>query len=201
MKYGIVATYNSDGTQKYCSSARGGHISLSSDIDDIALFVQEASAVKALKQARKNGAERKNSYTLAVVGVSFTVTKTIDVPHPVAKAGYVIQRGNTAERSPSEYYTGAQKTDEAWIHSCWDEDAIERATVFKSDFDAQRIIALYIDAIEREIAKKEIELEETKTKVANKNSYWYKEPRYIEEEIERRQCMLEATRNAQVIAV
>lgn len=204
MKYGIIATYM-DGTQKYCSSARGGHVSLSNDIDDIALFVQESSAVKALKQARKNGAERKNACSLAVVEVQFNVVKTIDVPLPPAKSGFILKRDvyHQMKKKP-DYYIGYIKTDRAYVHSGWSEDALESATIFRTDLDALNIISLYVSAIEEDIVEKQLEVDRARSITrlpAHSGNYWYKDPKYLEDELLQLQKMLEVTRQAQVIAV
>lgn len=53
MKYGIQITKG--GNTTYACNAKGGYISETADITDIALFVQKDSAVKALRAARKYG--------------------------------------------------------------------------------------------------------------------------------------------------
>ena len=127
MKYGIQITKGGNAT--YACNAKGGYISETSDITDIALFVQKDSAVKALRSARKYGYEPEGT-TLQVVGISFVVSEVTDVDKPPQKVGHVLVG---LDKEGEEIFYGDPRTKEVnrpvWVNA-------ERATFFKSDIEA-----------------------------------------------------------------
>lgn len=134
MKYGIRVTYE-DGSVEYAYAAKGGRISATDDITDTALFAQEESAIKALKQARKEGYESKNDCTLDVVGIEYTVVKVTEVARPPKKAGFVItgEKLNYYKKVEQVWFSGTKKVG-GYID--W-TNAVESATVLSSEEDAR----------------------------------------------------------------
>lgn len=134
MKYGIRVTHE-DGSVEYAHAAKGGRISATDDITDTALFAQEESAIKALKQARKEGYESKNNCTLDVVGIEYTVVKVTEVARPPKKAGFVItgEKPNHHKILEQIWFCGTKKVDG---HINW-TNAIESATVLSSEEDCR----------------------------------------------------------------
>lgn len=130
MKYGIRIT-KEDGSVEYAYAAKGGRISATDDITDTALFAQEESAIKAVKQARKEGYESKNICTLDVVGIEYTVVKVTEVAHPPKKAGFVItgEKPDYYKNIEQVWFCGTKKVggDINWTN------AIESATVLSSE--------------------------------------------------------------------
>lgn len=156
MKYGIRINKN-DGTTEYAYAAQGGRIGASDDVTDTALFVQKESAVKALKQARKNGYESQQNCVLDVVGIEYTVAEVTEVPHPPKKSGFVlaaIKHNRWNGRSDPVWFSGPKKTGS---HINWDY-AVESATVFPSDVDAQAKLAECREAHEESIRRTEAEI-------------------------------------------
>lgn len=127
MKYGIQITKG--GNTTYACNAKGGYISETADITDIALFVQKDSAVKALRAARKYGYEPEGT-TLQVVGVSLVVSEVTDVEKPPQKVGHVLVG---LDKEGEEVFYGDPATKAVsrpdWVNA-------ERATFFKSDIAA-----------------------------------------------------------------
>ncbi|MND86223.1 hypothetical protein D3C80_781790 [compost metagenome] len=134
MKYGIRVTYE-DGSVEYAYAAKGGRISATDDITDTALFAQEDSAIKALKQARKEGYETKNNCSLDVVGIEYTVVKVTEVARPPKKAGFVItgEKPNYWKKIEQVWFSGTKKAG-GYIN--W-SDALESATVLPSEEDCR----------------------------------------------------------------
>lgn len=88
MKYGIRATHT-DGTVTYCASTKQPWFS--ADIDEMATFVQEKSAIKALKSLRADWYDRLTKVDLDVVTVSLSVMDTTSVPAPYPpKPGFIV---------------------------------------------------------------------------------------------------------------
>lgn len=162
MKYGIRVNHKS-GKTSYCTSTRGSGSHLSHDdvIGSIALFEQEASAVKAVKQMRKAGVESANDVELSVIGVDFVVSAVIDVPHPPAKSGVLLkvtQEVQNCTIPKVTYYSGTLKGPSYFTVGDWNN--IEAATYFKSEIDAQQIKFLTLSLLDDDIdkAKKELAL-------------------------------------------
>lgn len=156
MKYGIRIKKN-DGTTEYAYAAQGGRIGPAEDVTDTALFVQEESAIKAVKQARKNGFESKYGCVLEVVGIEYTVVQVTEVPHPPKKTGFVltaIRHNRWNNSSDPVWFAGPKKVGS---NIYWDL-ALESATVFPSDVDAQAKIAECREAHEESISRVEEEL-------------------------------------------
>lgn len=132
MKYGIKATYK-DGSFEYACSTRGS-AAFSSKIDDIALFVQEKTAVSALKQLWKRGFERINHCVLEVVGVEMAEVANIIVPRPAQKTGLVLTAPRTNYRGEVEvvFFSGPKK---AGGNIAWTQ-VVEAATLFDSEDQA-----------------------------------------------------------------
>ena len=86
MKYGIQ--FKNDKGVKYVSSTRRSSGSFTTDITDIALFVQEKSAVDAVKELRRAGAEGDGN--LEVVEINFTITRITHVPRPKTEEGFAL---------------------------------------------------------------------------------------------------------------
>lgn len=129
MKYGIQIVHD-DGSIGYAYAAKGGYISETEDITDIALFVQKDSAIKALKSARKNGYEAEGT-KLQVVGISLVVSEVTDVEKPPQKAGFVLV--GLDEDGDRVFYGDARSAEvynPSWVN-------FERATIFKSDTEAE----------------------------------------------------------------
>lgn len=139
MKYGIRITSDS-GVVKYAYAAKGGRIGITEDITETALFAQEETAIKAVKQARKNGFESSNQAVLDVIGIQYTVVQVTEVPQPPKKDGFILtvvrhnRWNHTDERT---WFSGPKK---AGSYITWDL-AVESATVFPSDLEAQAKIA------------------------------------------------------------
>lgn len=136
MKYGIQAVY-SDGSLSFCSSTR--YKSFTCDSDDIALFVQEESAVKAIKEFRKADYEIDNDCVLSVIAVELVVKEVKSVPYPPKKTGYVISGVKWNQHHQQDYtvYFGGPKkqgSDVLWTES-WNS-----ATFFADEFSAQQRI-------------------------------------------------------------
>lgn len=129
MKYGIQIVYD-NGSTRYAYAAKGGHLSQTDDITDIALFVQKDSAIKALKAARKNGYEVEGSQ-LQVVGISLVVSEVTEVVKPPQKAGFVLAG---LDKDGDETFYGDPRT-KAVDRPTWTN--FERATIFRSDIEAQ----------------------------------------------------------------
>lgn len=88
MKYGIRATHP-NGTVTYCASTKQPWFS--DDIDEMATFVQEKSAIKALKSLRADWYDRLTNVDLDVVTVSLSVMDTTSVPAPYpANPGFIV---------------------------------------------------------------------------------------------------------------
>lgn len=134
MKYGIRVTHE-DGSVEYAYAAKGGRISATDDITETALFAQEDSAIKALKQARKEGYESKNKCSLDVVGIEYTVVKVTEVARPPKKAGFVItgEKPNYWKKIEQVWFSGTKKVG-GYID--W-SDALESATVLPSEEDCR----------------------------------------------------------------
>lgn len=129
MKYGIQIVHD-NGSTRYAYSAKGGYISQTDDITDIALFVQKDSAVKALKSARKHGYEVPGT-KLQVVGISLVVSEVTDVEKPPQKAGFVLAG---LDKDGDRVFYGDPRSGAvsrpSWVN-------FERATIFRSDTEAQ----------------------------------------------------------------
>lgn len=174
MKYGIQITH-ATGEVTFAAAASGGSISETANITNIALFVQESSAVKAVKSARKNGYER-NGLTLDVVGIDFVVSNVIEVPAAPRKSGYSL----TGIRDDETVYFIGPKTGAMW-NSRWEN--IERATLFSSDADARARLADCIEIAEKQVLKAQTQLAEKQVKFqqqANQQyaSHWDKVSKY-----------------------
>lgn len=87
MKYGIQSI-DKDGNVKYACSTRFRG-SYAAEITDIALFVQEKSAIAALKELRLSGDETDGSQ-LSVVEINFVVNRVIEVERPKVKQGFIL---------------------------------------------------------------------------------------------------------------
>jgi hypothetical protein len=134
MKYGIKATYK-DKSVQYASSTRGCP-QFTDNADDIALFVQEASAVKVLKQMWKDGVERYRECTLEVVGVEMQEVAQIHVERPKQKTGIVLtapQADYNGDVRPV-YFAGPKKVGSDNVK--W-TDIIESATIFPTEEQAR----------------------------------------------------------------
>lgn len=125
MKYGIRATHT-DGTVTYCASTKQPWFS--EDIDKMATFVQEKSAIKALKSLRADWYDRLTKVDLDVVTVSLSVkdVMSVPVPHP-PKSGYVVIQDHGDKFS-------YLRSSSSWC--CWHE-LIVHATVYGSTDEAQ----------------------------------------------------------------
>lgn len=147
MKYGIQAKYE-NGDVMYVSSTRHRNPALTDDITDAALFVQEQSAIDAVKVIRKDGYEPEGA-TLKVVGIVFKVETITLVPYPKTKTGFIIEDPEPMGYHNDElYYTGTKKAGKSWGQYRMFGN-IERATVFDSESQAQkRITELLTDAEE-----------------------------------------------------
>lgn len=157
MKYGIRVTYE-NGSVEYAYAAKGGRISTTDDITDTALFAQEDSAIKALKQARKEGYETKCKCSLDVIGIEYTVVKVTEVARPPKKAGFVItgEKLNYWKKIEQVWFSGTKKAG-GYIN--W-SDALESATVLSSEEDCRAKIneareewLLMIEGKKKELAK------------------------------------------------
>ena len=150
MKYGIKATFH-DGRVEYAYEAKH-RLSLTDDITSSALFVQEASAVRALKSARKEGYESRLGCVLSVMEITYAIVREIETPQPKKKEGYLVTDGEV-------YYSGTKK-DSGWTGSIDWHKAIESATYFKTMEQAstkiQEVISCYDGDVQRytdEVAK------------------------------------------------
>ena len=134
MKYGIRVTYK-DGSVEYAYAAKGGRITSTDDITDTALFAQEESAIKAVKQARKEGYETKHQCVLDVVGIEYTVVKVTEVAYPPKKVGFVItgEKLDFHKQLVQVWFSGTKKVD-GYID--W-TSALESATVLASEEDCR----------------------------------------------------------------
>lgn len=139
MKYGIQVKYKT-GDVQYVSSTRHRCPTLTDDITEIALFVQEKSAIDAVKVIRKNGYEPEGA-ELKVVGVVMKIETMTKVPYPVAKTGFVIEDQEPLGYHNNEmYYTGTKKPSSS--HTQYQLFGnIERATVFVKEEHAKKRIA------------------------------------------------------------
>lgn len=156
MKYGIRITHQ-DGTIEYAYAAKGGRIGVTDDITETALFAQEDTAIKALKQARKNGFESTNKVVLDVIGVEYTVVQSTKVDQPPKKDGFVltvIRHNRWAKTDERTWFSGPKKSG-SYIN--WDL-AVESATVFPSDLEAQAKIAECREEHEEKIVRCEAEI-------------------------------------------
>lgn len=158
MKYGIRITED-DGKVLYAYAAKGGYISATEDITNTALFEQEASAIKALKAARKFGYESKMECKLDVVGIEYSVVEVIEVERPKKKAGFYLLAAKQEQHfgKPVEipiWFSGPKK---AGSHIDW-TDAVEGATVFASDTECQSKIAEAREEHLQEIEQKKRDL-------------------------------------------
>lgn len=158
MKYGIRITED-DGKVLYAYAAKGGYISATEDITNTALFEQEASAIKALKAARKFGYESKMQCKLDVVGIEYSVVQVIEVERPKKKAGFYLtaikqemQFGRPVDKPI--WFSGPKK---AGSYIDW-TDAVEGATVFASDMECRSKIAEAREEHLREIEQKKRDL-------------------------------------------
>jgi hypothetical protein len=148
MKYGIRAVPADPAAHaKYVSSTRHRRPDLSDDITDIAMFVQEKSAVDAVKTIRRDGAEPEG-HTLEVVEVGFSVFSVTQVPYPKAKTGVVLvahldayDRDAGEMRPTKKFFTGSRKpgANEHYLTSSWGN--YERATTFPSPAAARARLA------------------------------------------------------------
>lgn len=176
MKYGIKATYK-DKSVQYASSTRGRQPSFTSNVDDIALFVQEASAVKALKQMWKDGIERQRECTLEVIGVEMREVAQIRVERPKQKTGIVLtapQADYNGDVRPV-YFAGPKKVGSDNVN--W-TDIIESATVFPTEEQARLRLK---DSLED--AKKTLEYRARISRYAG----WHESPDETQRRIQREQ--------------
>lgn len=130
MKYGILARFSDH--VKYVSSTRF-RPDLTTDITNIALFVQESSAISAVKTIRKDGEEPKGC-TLEVVEIDFHITRHTPVEYPAFKEGYMLVSPTLPTNS--QFFTGTKK--EGQYSSFHHFGNVERATIFRTEKDAQR---------------------------------------------------------------
>lgn len=132
MKYGIQ--YVKDGETYYASSTRSRNC-YTKKITDIALFVQEKSAVDALKELRRDGAEADGG-NLQVVEINFVVNSVIEVERPKTQTGFSLMIDGADEHRKYFYGTKNGKGRE----SQWSDPNIfgnkERATVFATEKQA-----------------------------------------------------------------
>lgn len=141
MKFGIRVTYK-DGAIKYVTSTRH-RPSISEDITNIALFVQQKSAVEAVKTLRKDGQEPEGA-EFDVVGVQLIVANIAKVPRPTAKAGFIISSGK-------QFYTGTKKPGSSYLqYRCFGN--VERATVFQTEGSAKARLTQILNDAEGELA-------------------------------------------------
>lgn len=134
MKYGIQSI-DKDGNVKYACSTRfrGSYVT---DITDIALFVQEKSAVTALKELRRAGDEA-DGQQLSVVEINFVVNKVIEVQRPKAKQGYMLVKPKP--NNPDYSYFFGTKTAKGREGNWGDYSMFankERATAFATEDQA-----------------------------------------------------------------
>lgn len=122
MKYGIKATYP-DGRVQYAYEAKH-RLTLTDDITSSALFVQEASAAKALRAARKEGYESRLGCVLSVMEITYAIVRDVEVSPPKKPEGYLVTDGE-------KYYSGTKK-DSGWYGGLDWHQAIESATYFKT---------------------------------------------------------------------
>lgn len=166
MKYGIKAI-NDDGSVQYASSTRGRQPSFTSNADDIALFVQEASAIKVLKQMWKDGIERYRECTLEVVGVEMQEVAQIHVERPKKKTGIILtapQADYNGNVRPV-YFAGPKKVGSDNVN--W-TDIIESATLFPTKEQARLRLN---DSLED--AKKTLEY---RVRAVNRYVGWHESP-------------------------
>lgn len=139
MKYGIQIV-EADGTVRYAYSAKSGRPTFTDDLTEAALFVQEASAIKAVRRIRLDGYEG-DKCELSVIAVKSVVEHVIEVPRPAKKAGYImsmtIKSGSGA--TSTVYYTASKKGEVCYrqsdIYYGWGGQT--RATVFADEAKAR----------------------------------------------------------------
>ena len=133
MKYGIQAV-RPDNQIQFCCSTRGRRGGFVDDITDTALFVQEKSAVEALRILRLEGAEADGTQ-LFVIEVNFTVNRLIPVERPKQKEGFVLVKNNVNIPEEYAYFIGT-KTSKGRVEHWSDPNHFgnkERATVFPTE--------------------------------------------------------------------
>lgn len=180
MKFGIRVTYE-DGKVKYVTSTRS-RASFNEDITNIALFVQEQSAIDAVKTLRKDGQEPKDA-SFDVIGVQFVIATSTEVARPATKVGFIISSGK-------EFYTGTKKPGSYLQYRCFGN--IERATVFQSEGSAKA-------RLDQLIAEAQIELKRAvEEEPRNYHMNAVKRKQYHQQLIDWAQERVDVVKNAKV---
>ena len=114
--------------------ATGG--SFTDDITNIALFVQEKSAIDALKEMRRDGDGGEGEGNLEVVEINFVVNRTTSVPRPKTEQGFIlVYEGRSKDRM---FFCGTKTSknrDTQWGDSNGFGNK-ERVTIFATEAQA-----------------------------------------------------------------
>lgn len=142
-----VAYKTKQGQVKYCHSSKSEHFS--TDFDNIAVFAQQKTAEKVVKDLRKDGFEHTHACDLYVIKIKYEVEETIQVPQAKTKHGFAIGFHHES-LNKYQYYMGVIKPDEEYYVNRFD-DNVFRATVFKDKSSAELALQLLKELVRKKL--------------------------------------------------